>query len=78
MHSRHSSESWEAVGAVARHVILKTPDKADQRTIAADATASIISQLPVMHQHQFVLFVARLAHTPKVRQVSIEPSAWPV
>ena len=64
--SRHSSETWEAVGALARHIILKTPDKADQRVIACDAAASIMVQLPVMHQHQFVLFTARLARTPKV------------
>lgn len=63
---RHSSESWEAVGALARHIILKTPDKADLRLIATDAAASVMSQLPIMHQHQFVLFIARLARTPKV------------
>lgn len=67
---RHSSEIWEAVGALARHIILKTPDKADQRAIATDAAASIMMQLPVMHQHQFVLFIARLARTPKVRNAT--------
>ena len=69
--SRHSSETWEAVGALARHIILKTPDKADQRVIATDAAASIMAQLPDMHQHQFVLFIARLARTPKVRECYI-------
>lgn len=69
--SRHSSKTWEAVGALARHIILKAPDKADQRVIATDAAASIMVQLPVMHQHQFVLFIARLARTPKVRECYI-------
>lgn len=68
--SRHSSESWEAVGALARHVILKTPDKADFRMAASDAAVTLMAQLPVMHQHQFVLFTARLARTPKVGPTS--------
>lgn len=65
------------MGAIARHIVLKTPDKADQRTIAADAAASIMIQLPVMHQHQFVLFIARLARTPKVHQrTTLLVTAW--
>ena len=63
---RHSSESWEAVGALARHVVLKAPDKADSRAGATEAAVALMTQLPNVHQHQFVLFAARLARTPKV------------
>ena len=63
---RHSSESWEAVGALARHVVLKAPDKADYRAVATEAAVALMSQLPIMNQHQFVLFAARLARTAKV------------
>ena len=63
---RHSSESWEAVGALARHVVLKAPDKADHRAVATEAAVALMSHLPTMSQHQFVLFAARLARTPKV------------
>ena len=63
---RHSSESWEAVGALARHVVLKVPDKADYRAIATEAAVDLTTELPAMNQHQFVLFAARLARTPKV------------
>jgi len=63
---RHSSESWEAVGALARHVVLKAPDKADYRAVATEAAVALMSHLPVMNQHQFVLFAARLARTAKV------------
>ena len=66
MACRHSSESWEAVGALARHVVLKTPDKADFRAVAAEASVALVSNLPVISQHQFVLFAARLSRTPKV------------
>ena len=63
---RHSTESWEAVGALARHVVLKAPDKADYRAVATEASVGLMVQLPVISQHQFVLFAARLARTPKV------------
>lgn len=63
---RHSSECWEAVGALARHVILKAPDKADYRAVATEAAVNLMTQLPAMNQHQFVLFAARLGCTPKV------------
>ncbi|KAL0028583.1 hypothetical protein WJX79_003483 [Trebouxia sp. C0005] len=66
--ARHSSETWEAVGALARHVVLKAPDKADYRAVATEAAVALMSQLPVMAQHQFVLFAARLARTAKVSQ----------
>jgi len=66
---RHSSESWEAVGALARHVVLKAPDKADYRAVATEAAVTLMCQLPTLNQHQFVLFAARLARTPKVDQV---------
>ena len=64
---RHSTESWEAVGALARHVVLKAPDKAEYRTIATEAGVALMMQLPIDNQHHFVLFAARLARTPKVR-----------
>ena len=67
MACRHSSETWEAVGALSRHVVLKTPDKADFRAVATDASVALVSNLPVISQHQFVLFAARLSRTPKVR-----------
>lgn len=63
---RHSSESWEAVGALARHVVLKAPDKANYRAVATEAAVELVTELPAMNQHQFVLFAARLARTPKV------------
>ena len=63
---RQSSETWEAVGALARHVVLKAPDKADYRAVATEAAVTLMSQLPTINQHQFVLFAARLARTPKV------------
>ena len=63
---RHSTESWEAIGALARHVVLKAPDKADYRAVATEASVSLMMQLPIISQHQFVLFAARLAQTPKV------------
>lgn len=63
---RHSSESLEAVGALARHVVLKAPDKADYRAVATEAAVKLVMQLPAVNQHHFVLFAARLARTPKV------------
>ncbi|KAL3140652.1 hypothetical protein ABBQ32_005218 [Trebouxia sp. C0010 RCD-2024] len=76
--SRHSSENWEAVGALARHVVLKAPDKAEYRAVATEAAASLVVQLPAVNQHQFVLFAARLARTPKVCQRLLAVELAPV
>ena len=55
------------MAALARHTVLKAPDKADFRALAAAAAADLVAQLPTAHQHMFVGFIARLARTPKVR-----------
>ena len=47
-------------------MVLKAPDKADYRATATEAAVDLITELPAMNQHQFVLFAARLARTPKV------------
>lgn len=75
---RHSSESWEAVGALARHVVLKAPDKADYRAVATEAAAILVLQLPAVNQHQFVLFAARLARTPKVSLWDFQTHGRPI
>ena len=52
--------------AVAKHLVLRTPDKADFRAVAVDAAAVLVAELPAVHQNQYVLFTARLAQTSKV------------
>ena len=59
-------EGRDAVLAVAKHLVLRTPDKADFRAVAVDAAAELVAELPAAHQNQYVLFTARLAQTSKV------------
>ena len=58
-------EARDAVGALARHVVLKVPDKADWRALAASAAAELVVELPTPHQHTFIVFITRLSRTPK-------------
>ena len=66
-------EARDAVGALARHVVLKVPDKADFRALAASAAAELVAELPTAHQHTFVVFITRLSRTPKV---GLNISTW--
>ena len=52
--------------AVAKHLVLRSPDKADFRAVAVDAAAVLVAELPAEHQCQYVLFTARLTQTSKV------------
>ena len=61
-------ESREAVAGLARHVVLKAPDKAEFRAAAAESAVTLMQALPTANQHQFVLFAARLSRTAKVAQ----------
>ncbi len=63
---RKTIEGRDAVLAVAKHLVLRTPDKADFRAVAVDAAAVLVAELPAVHQNQYVLFTARLAQTSKV------------
>jgi hypothetical protein len=58
-------EARDAVGALARHMVLKVPDKADFRALAAQGAAELVAELPTAHQHTFVVFITRLSRTPK-------------
>ena len=60
-------EARDAVAALARHVVLKVPDKADFRGLAAAAAAELVAELPTAHQHAFVVFAARLSRSTKAR-----------
>jgi len=60
-------EARDAVAALARHVVLKVPDKADFRGLAAAAAAELVAELPTAHQHAFVVFTARLSRGTKAR-----------
>jgi hypothetical protein len=55
------------VAALARHVVLKAPDKADFRSLAAAAAVVLVAELPTAHQHAFMVFTARLSRASKAR-----------
>jgi len=65
---RNCVEARDAVAALARHVVLKVPDKADFRGLAAAAAAELVAELPTAHQHAFVVFAARLSRGTKARR----------
>jgi hypothetical protein len=57
----------EAVAALARHVCLKAPDRADPRANAIRAAAAMAPLLAQWEQDQFVGFVFHLSRSSKVR-----------
>jgi hypothetical protein len=63
--SRHP-EILDAVAALARHVCLKGPDKADCRAAAVKAASELLADLPQWEQEQFTGFVYNLSRTQKV------------
>ncbi|WIA29655.1 hypothetical protein OEZ86_012141 [Tetradesmus obliquus] len=64
-YSRHP-EILDAVAALARHVCLKAPDKADCRAAAVKAASELLADLPQWEQEQFTGFVYNLSRTPKL------------
>ncbi|KAK9813253.1 hypothetical protein WJX72_011494 [[Myrmecia] bisecta] len=75
---QHTSAAKDAVAALARHVILKAPDRAEYRALAAEAAVALVAHLPAAEQHTFVMFVARLSRTPKVSQRLLAVELAPV
>ena len=63
-------ESREAVLALAKHIMLKAPDKAEHRTIATDAAAFLLQIMPTEDQYAFVVFMACLSRSSKVKTFS--------
>ena len=63
---REVADCREAVAALARHLLLKAPDKADFRAIASQAATRLIHLLSPVDQHQFVVFAACLSRSAKV------------
>jgi hypothetical protein len=61
----------EAVAALARHVCLKAPDRADPRANAIRAAAAMAPLLAQWEQEQFVGFVFHLSRSSKVRGVRL-------
>lgn len=55
-----SPECSESVAALARHVTLRAPDKAEFRVTAVEAAVGLLRLLPSSAQKQFVVFAARL------------------
>lgn len=45
---------------------MKAPDKADFRSLAADAAVSFIKEMPPAAQTDYCVFLTRLSRTPKV------------
>ena len=68
---REHPAAHEAVAALARHIVMKSPDKADFRSLAADAAVGFIKELPAAAQSGYCAFLARLSRTPKVHQHAI-------
>ena len=54
------------MAALARHVCLKAPDKADFRAAATEAAAQLAKMLAPGDQEQFVGFVYGLSRSPAV------------
>ena len=65
---REHPAAHDSVAALARHIVMKAPDKADFRSLAADAAVGFIKELPAAAQSGYCAFLARLSRTPKVRQ----------
>ena len=64
---RRSAESADALAALARHVVLKAPDRAEARALAVAAAVPLVMLLQAPARGRFVAFVARLSRTPRVR-----------
>ncbi|KAF8073170.1 Ncapd3 [Scenedesmus sp. PABB004] len=64
-YGRHP-EIEAAVAALARHVCLRAPDKADSRAAAIRACTELAADLPQGEQEQFVGFVFSLSRTNKL------------
>ena len=70
MHTHALRDCWaarDAVAALARHIIIKAPDKADFRSLGADTAVGFVKELPAAVQTDFCVFLTRLSRTPKVR-----------
>ncbi len=67
---RRSSESADALAALARHVVLKAPDRAEARALAVAAAVALVALLQAPARGRFVTFVARLSRTPKASALS--------
>ena len=59
----------EAVAALARHVCLKAPDRAEPRAHAIKAATEMVPNLARWEQEQFVGFVFHLSRSSKVRHM---------
>ena len=57
------------MAALARHVLLKAPDRAEPRAAAVEAAVSLVGALGAAEHQQMVVFMARLSRTPKVRSL---------
>lgn len=64
------------MAALARHVLLKAPDKAEFRASAVDGAVALALVLDSAEQQQLVAFVARLSRTPKVQEMHGR-GCWP-
>jgi condensin-2 complex subunit D3 len=69
----HPSESVDAVSALARHVCLRAPDRAEYRAAAVKVAADLAAALPAWEQEQFVGFLHGLARSPKVALRMLAP-----
>lgn len=65
---RRNPEIQDAVAALARHLCLRAPDKADNRAAAVKAAAELVVELPQWEQELFVGFVFGLSRSKQVRQ----------
>jgi hypothetical protein len=63
---RRHPEVQEAVAALARHVCLKAPDRAEPRANAVKAAVAMVPLLAAWEQDQFVGFVFHLSRSSKV------------
>jgi hypothetical protein len=62
---RRQPEVQEVVAALARHVCLKAPDRAEPRANAIRAAATMVPLLAQWEQDQFVGFVFHLSRSSK-------------
>lgn len=67
-------ESKAAVLALAKHISLKTPDKAEFRATAANAAIALLRQLSSPEQYNFVVFTASLSRSAKVASNPADPN----
>ena len=62
------------MAALARHVVLRAPDKAEFRAAAVEGAVALALALDPAEQQALVGFVARLSRTPKVRLWAVGPA----